>query len=338
MVKIQEYQNNYRQSWFNFVDSIPSATIAHQLGWKNVMERGLGHKPIYLMARDGDRVVGILPLALVRTWWNARYLISLPWIDYGGICADNADIFQSLNNRAGEIAREYRAAFVEYRSPDSYNLDLSIRQDKVTFRLNLHKDYNVLWNGFDAKLRNQIRKAEKSGLYTELGGLEALPQFYKIFQWKMRDLGTPVWGYKFFETILQDGGARHRSYNLPASGIQTASTGPCRGSVKDVSDRSPTRQVSLVRVEDRQDIRPVQRSEKPVPVPGPSHLLFGVQRHLSDRFSCLREPAHFMVHLRLGSSSGRLLAAPCRQSRTLGSDCQARMVPYGKYGLVATMA
>jgi FemAB-related protein (PEP-CTERM system-associated) len=204
MVKIQEYENNYRQSWFNFVDSIPSATIAHQLGWKNVMERGLGHKPIYLMARDGDRVVGILPLALVRTWWNARYLISLPWIDYGGICADNADIFQSLNNRAGEIAREYRAAFVEYRSPDSYNLDLPIRQDKVTFRLNLHKDYNVLWNGFDAKLRNQIRKAEKSGLYTELGGLEALPQFYKIFQWKMRDLGTPVWGYKFFETILQE--------------------------------------------------------------------------------------------------------------------------------------
>jgi serine/alanine adding enzyme len=74
----------------------------------------------------------------------------------------------------------------------------------VTFRLNLDKDPEIVWKKFDAKLRNQIRKAEKSGLYTELGGLDILPQFYKVFQWKMRDLGTPVWGYRFFETILNE--------------------------------------------------------------------------------------------------------------------------------------
>ncbi len=168
------------------------------------MEKGLGHKPIYLMAKDGDKVVGILPLALVRTWWNARYLISLPWIDYGGICADSVDVIDGLNKRAIEIAHEHRTAFIEYRTIDSFEMGLPTRQDKVTFRLNLNPDFNVVWNGFDAKLRNQIRKAEKSGLTTELGGLELLPCFYKIFQWKMRDLGTPVWGYEFFETILTE--------------------------------------------------------------------------------------------------------------------------------------
>jgi FemAB-related protein (PEP-CTERM system-associated) len=193
---------NRQAAWDKYVSESPSAAISHLWGWKNVMEKGLGHKPIYLTAKDGDKIVGILPMALVRTWWNARYLISLPWIDYGGICADSTAIVESLNKRAFEIARDRKAAFVEYRTMDSYGIDLPTRQDKVTFRLNLNPDFNVLWNGFDAKLRNQIRKAEKSGLTTELGGIELLPLFYKIFQWKMRDLGTPVWGYRFFETIL----------------------------------------------------------------------------------------------------------------------------------------
>lgn len=204
MIDIITNIENHQAAWNNYVNESQSAAISHLWGWKNVMAKGLGHNPIYLMAKDDDKVVGILPLALVRTWWNARYLISLPWIDYGGICADSHDIIVLLNKRAIEIAREHRAAFVEYRTMDSYGIDLPTRQDKVTFRLGLNPDFNILWNGFDAKLRNQIRKAEKSGLTTKLGGLELLPSFYKIFQWKMRDLGTPVWGYKFFETILNE--------------------------------------------------------------------------------------------------------------------------------------
>lgn len=204
MIEIVTNIEDYKSAWDNYVDRSPMAAISHLWGWKNVMEKGLGHKPVYLLAKESERIVGVLPLALVKTWWNARYLISLPWIDYGGICADSNEIIDSLNDRAAVIAREYKAAFVEYRSIDSYQKDMPTRQDKVTFRLGLNPDPNVLWNGFDAKLRNQIRKAEKSGLTTELGGLELLPRFYKIFQWKMRDLGTPVWGYKFFETILKE--------------------------------------------------------------------------------------------------------------------------------------
>jgi FemAB-related protein (PEP-CTERM system-associated) len=204
MIEIISDSEKYRAAWDKYVNESSSAAISHLWGWKNVMEKGLGHKPIYLTAKDGGRIVGILPMALVRTWWNTRYLISLPWIDYGGICADSADVIESLNKRAVAIARERHVAFIEYRSINSYEMDMPTRRDKVTFRLNLNPDFNVVWNGFDAKLRNQIRKAEKSGLTTELGGIELLPSFYKIFQWKMRDLGTPVWGYKFFESILTE--------------------------------------------------------------------------------------------------------------------------------------
>jgi FemAB-related protein (PEP-CTERM system-associated) len=68
--------------------------------------------------------------------------------------------------------------------------------------LDLEKDSDSQWRGFNAKLRNQIRKAEKSGLRTAFGRLELLEGFYDVFARNMRDLGTPVYTQDFFRNLL----------------------------------------------------------------------------------------------------------------------------------------
>jgi hypothetical protein len=67
--------------------------------------------------------------------------------------------------------------------------------------LDLAPDSDVQWRTFNAKLRNQIRKAEKSGLQFVAGHLELLDGFYEVFTRNMRDLGTPVYGDSFFATF-----------------------------------------------------------------------------------------------------------------------------------------
>jgi serine/alanine adding enzyme len=52
-------------------------------------------------------------------------------------------------------------------------------------------------------VRNQVRKAEKAGLRTEIGGLELVEPFYQVFATNMRDLGTPVYARSFFEAVLR---------------------------------------------------------------------------------------------------------------------------------------
>ena len=47
-----------------------------------------------------------------------------------------------------------------------------------------------------------MRKAEKAGLTTEVGGVEELDAFYSVFARNMRDLGTPVYSRRFFAAIL----------------------------------------------------------------------------------------------------------------------------------------
>jgi FemAB-related protein (PEP-CTERM system-associated) len=203
MITISELTKEHDTAWCKFVNDNPEATIAHELGWRDVISASLGHQPVYLVATDGSQVSGILPLFRVKTWWQSRYVVSLPWIDYGGVCAIDKESERLLLERACEITRQQKAEFMELRSVNgSESNALKVSENKVTFLLELDKDPEIIWKGFDAKLRNQIRKADKSGLTTEYAGLEGLDSFYRVFARNMRDLGTPVWGKDFFERIL----------------------------------------------------------------------------------------------------------------------------------------
>jgi FemAB-related protein (PEP-CTERM system-associated) len=201
-MQVTEYSSGHESDWQSYVENHTCATVAHLIEWREIIACGLGHKPYYLMAMDGSVLKGVLPMFIVKTWWGTRYAVSLPWIDYGGICADDSPTARALLERASEIITEQKAEALELRSIDDDNLELPLRRDKVTFLLELNADPDVLWKKFDAKLRNQIRKADKAELTTELGGVNLLPDFYAVFSRNMRDLGTPVWGKNFFEAIL----------------------------------------------------------------------------------------------------------------------------------------
>jgi len=59
-----------------------------------------------------------------------------------------------------------------------------------------------MWDRIDRKARNQVRKAEKSGLSVVRGHQELLPEFYQVFARNMRDLGTPVYSPRLFAEVL----------------------------------------------------------------------------------------------------------------------------------------
>jgi len=52
-------------------------------------------------------------------------------------------------------------------------------------------------------LRSQIRRPQKDGCVARVGGREELDAFYRVFAENMRDLGTPVYGKRFFRRILE---------------------------------------------------------------------------------------------------------------------------------------
>jgi FemAB-related protein (PEP-CTERM system-associated) len=169
-------------------------------GWRAVFERRFGHRCVYLMARRDGRVEGVLPLVYIKSRLFGRTMTSLPFVNYGGVLAEADEVGRALVDAAADEARARRCRYVELRHFGRRFQDFPSKQHKVTMRLPLEPG---MWERLDRKVRNQIRKAEKSGLTVVSGGGELLDEFYTVFARNMRDLGTPVYARRFFDEILR---------------------------------------------------------------------------------------------------------------------------------------
>lgn len=189
-----------REDWEQFVTTRGDEAGYHSWNWQRVFENAFGHRCVYLMARRDGGVAGVLPLVQIKSRLFGNTLTSLPFLNYGGVMADGAETADALITRARSEAEARRCGHVELRHVAAQFPNLPSKQHKVSMRLPLRPN---MWDALDRKVRNQIRKAEKSGLEIERGGLELVPEFYQVFARNMRDLGTPVYSRRLFEEVAR---------------------------------------------------------------------------------------------------------------------------------------
>lgn len=190
--------------WEEYMARSGTAALSRHPGWLAVLRRGLKHEPYCVEAVAGPETVGLLPLALVRSLLFGRFLVGLPYLNTGGVLADDERIARGLIDRAVELADLLNVRYLELRheKPIEHPALNQAMTSKVHMRLALPDASEKLWKDFDPKVRNQIRKGEKLGLSVHWGGCELLGEFYAVFSRNMRDLGTPVFGPRLFESIL----------------------------------------------------------------------------------------------------------------------------------------
>ena len=189
-------------AWEAYADRASGASGYHGLVWPRIIREAFGHPAYPLAAYAGDRITGILPLVLVAGPLFGRFRVSLPFVNYGGLLADDAESASALLEEARALMMRLRARSVELRHTGVPRLGLPALGHKASLILPLPGDPDLLWNGLKDKVRNQVRKARKNGLETVEGHAELLDDFYRVFCVNMRALGTPVYGRIFFERIL----------------------------------------------------------------------------------------------------------------------------------------
>jgi FemAB-related protein (PEP-CTERM system-associated) len=173
-------------------------------GWLLALEQGLGHRPFCLEAAQGEQTRGILPLASMRSLLFGRFLVSLPYLNYGGVLAEDAAAATLLVDRAVQLADELKVRYLELRQDQGLEHPAlpHCMASKVHMRLELPATSEELWKAISGKIRNQVRKGQKSDLTVVWGGAELLAEFYAVFSHNMRDLGTPTFGRRLFASIL----------------------------------------------------------------------------------------------------------------------------------------
>lgn len=196
-------------AWDAYVAQHRDATGCHLWDWQHVFTRAFGHECLYLVAHRGlgapspsaSPIAGVLPLVFFNSRLFGRFLVSLPFLNSGGVLADDADAAARLLEHASECARTRHATHIELRHRGRQFPTLPHKEHKVAMALPLASSEDRAWAGLDRKVRNQIRKAERSELTAHIGGRELLAAFYDVYAERMRDLGTPVYSRGFFEQV-----------------------------------------------------------------------------------------------------------------------------------------
>ena len=188
------------------MDGHPEARQYHRWVWKRVVERSFGHRTLYLSARRGGEIAGVLPLVIMKSALFGRFLVSMPFFNHGGVLASggDTDVEAALIAAAGAAGAAERASFVELRHDRARAGLAATRAHKVAMVLPLPATAEALWKVWDTRIRNHIRKAERSELTFGIDEPGGLADFYDVFSRNMRDLGTPVYGRNFFETVVEE--------------------------------------------------------------------------------------------------------------------------------------
>lgn len=191
-------------AWDTYVLRSPLSTGYHLSGWRRVIEEAFGHRTYYLAVKGHDGIMqGVVPLVFLASRGFGRFLVSLPFVNYGGLIADSPEGRPPLEACAIEQAKELNADHIELRHQEATDTTWVSTERKVSMRLPLPSSYEQLVKEFPSKLRSQVRRAHKEGMTARVGGSECLDEFYAVFSRCMRDLGTPVYAKDFFAKILE---------------------------------------------------------------------------------------------------------------------------------------
>lgn len=199
-----------RGEWQRAAVALHASGLAHSAEWFDAIRDGYGHEPLYLAADTDEGCAGILPAFIVRRPVLGTVITSMPFLDGGGPCAVTPEAADALVRQLLQTARAMNARSVELRCSERLATDIAPDEHKVTLTLELPGDPDVLWRGFDKTVRNQVRKAERSGLTVESGGAQTFEPFYDIFAGRMRELGSPVHAAGFLQSVLRRFGDRAR--------------------------------------------------------------------------------------------------------------------------------
>ncbi len=213
-IKVKIFQESDADEWDRYINSKIDGNLYLVSSWKKIIEETYNHKAYYLCAVDtgSEKIVGILPLVHLKHFIFGNSLISIPYFDMGGVLADSDDIEIQLIAEAVKIGKTLKVDSIELRhtkqkpSLDQCQINQffisSEQSNKVRMLLKLPDSSKELMKCFKSKLRSQIRKPIKEGLYSIIGGAELVDDFYKVFLVNMRDLGSPVHSKKLIKNVM----------------------------------------------------------------------------------------------------------------------------------------
>ncbi len=195
-------------AWDAFIESHPHGSVLHLTAWKRAIERTFGYQPRYLMAEEGGRVAGVLPLFLVENFIQGRVLVSTPFAVYGGIVAAHGAAREALAEAVRRMGRDLNVQHVDLRNawPEQRAGFTPVDRYATVTQPLTPMDGEALLAALPKKTRNLVRKALKSPFQSCIR--RDVEGFYPLLARTYHRLGTPVFAKAHFARLLEEFGGK----------------------------------------------------------------------------------------------------------------------------------
>ncbi|MBZ5495989.1 MAG: FemAB family PEP-CTERM system-associated protein [Acidobacteriia bacterium] len=202
--------------WDSYVRSHPHGSVFHLTAWQRLIERSFRHKPQHLVALDREgKVLGLLPLFLVRSRIFGRMLVSTPQAAYGGILAESDTVAKAILELARRMAAANKVRFLELRNfKNALEVPGLMPKDLyVTFRQELSPEVELNMRAIPRKTRAEIREGIRNGLEFKVNEI-GVNQFYDVYSRSLRNLGTPVFSKSLFANGVREFSSNCRIFSV----------------------------------------------------------------------------------------------------------------------------
>jgi len=188
-------------SWDAYVLNRPDGSLFHLDKWRQVIDRAFGHPSHALIAEEGGRVVGLLPLGEINSRLFGHFLVSAPFAELGGPLADTPETAVRLLEKAAQIGRDRNCAYLELKNRQPLD-GLPTKNLYVNFSKAILPEVEANLAAIPRKSRAAVRKGIDEGL-TAAFGQDQFDAFYEVMAQSYHQLGTPIFAKGFFRAFLE---------------------------------------------------------------------------------------------------------------------------------------
>lgn len=191
---------------------IEAYVLAHEAGtpfhlpaWSMAVARGCGQTSHYLVAGQGDgTLAGVLPLTECSSPLFGKVLASAGFGVGGGILADRPAAVTALAEACWSLAQRLGCPGVELRGGAHPGADWTIEDCRYQgFVKPLAPDDDAELAAIPRKQRAEVRKALAGDFEIQVGrDRAAAAAHYRVYSEMVRNLGTPVFPRRLFDSVL----------------------------------------------------------------------------------------------------------------------------------------
>ncbi|MCD6219868.1 GNAT family N-acetyltransferase [Candidatus Calescamantes bacterium] len=185
--------------WDKWVEEHPWGRYTYLSGYGKVIKKVFNFPYFYLFHKEGDKIQSGFPVFLLRNLCGKRYLLSIPFSEYGGPLGESKVFISEIE----QILKDTKAHFLEIHGGTGMKEDSSYLTFPMHHYALLHikqkKPQDILEKAH-ASVRKNLKKAWKEKLVVKRDKGEAFfrKHFYPLYLISHKRLGSPPLPLQFF--------------------------------------------------------------------------------------------------------------------------------------------